>query len=173
MEKQLDRIARGNKDWKEFVADFDKKLQDWLEKGKGMEPEGPAESEKEIFEFEVCPRCGGNLYLRKGRYGKFVHCEEKECDFSSNPPAKTYKCPRCGKHMVKRKGKKSTYYNCIAYPECEGKRPVGKPHMTYDEFMQEAPDCPECGDKMELRKGKWGKFWGCKNYPDCKGTRST
>ncbi|MFP4687370.1 MAG: type I DNA topoisomerase [bacterium] len=173
MEKSLDKIAAGTKNWKEFVREFDGKLSGWLEEGKGIEPEGSAEGEKEILEFEVCPRCGGNLILRQGRYGKFVHCEEKECDFSSNPPAKTYKCPRCGRHMIKRKGKKSTYYNCIAYPECEGKRPVGKPHMTYNEFMEEAPDCPECGDKMELRKGKWGKFWGCSNYPDCKGTKST
>ena len=172
MEETLDRIARGDADWKEFVRQFDADLERWLEEGKDIEPEGDAEGFREELEFENCPRCGGTLVLRKGRYGKFVHCAADDCDFSSNPPAKTYTCPECGRHMVKKKGRKSSIYHCIAEPECGGKRPVGEPDMTLEEFQQDAPDCPECGGEMQRRKGRYGYFWGCTNYPDCKGTRS-
>jgi DNA topoisomerase-1 len=171
MEKTLDRIAAGKENWRRFVRKFDRDLDGWLEKGKNVEPEGSAEAFKEKFEFEVCPRCGSDLFLRQGRYGKFVHCAAEECDFSSNPPAKSYKCPECGRHMVKPK-KKSTVYLCIAAPECEGKRPVGKPRMTLEEFREDAPACPECGAEMARRKSRYGYFWGCTNYPKCKGTKT-
>ncbi|MGM0381467.1 MAG: type I DNA topoisomerase, partial [bacterium] len=126
MEEELDRIAEGEEDWQKYVKEFDQKLESWLEEAEGAKPEGNAELKHEILDYEVCPRCEGNLILREGKYGEFVHCEEEDCDFSSNPPAKTYLCPICERHMIKRKGKKSTFYNCIAYPECEGKRPVAE-----------------------------------------------
>jgi DNA topoisomerase-1 len=171
MEETLDEIARGNGEWSEFVEEFDSKLDDWLDEAQDLEPEGSAESRKELFEYEVCPRCGDDLYLREGQYGEFVHCADDECDFSSNPPAKTYKCPDCERHMVKQKGSKSTVYHCIAHPKCEGRRPVGEPNMTYEEFQKDAPECPDCDDTMVKRKGRYGTFWGCENYPDCDGTR--
>jgi DNA topoisomerase-1 len=167
MEETLDEIARGQGDWSEFVGQFDEKLTELLDEAEELEPEGNAETRKELFELEDCPRCEGDLYLREGQYGEFVHCESDDCDFSSNPPAKTYKCPECGRHMVKNQ---STVYRCIAHPECEGRRPVGEPHMTYEEFQQEAPDCPSCDGTMVKRKGRWGNFWGCENYPDCEET---
>ncbi len=172
MEADLDRIASGELEWKDFIREFDEKLEAWLEAGREVEPEGTAEVKKEEFEYETCPLCDSTLILREGKYGEFVHCEKDDCDFSSNPPAKTYKCPECGRHMVKEKGRNSTVYDCID-PACEGQRPVGKPNMTYEEFQADAPDCPECGETMERRKGRYGKFWGCPNYPDCEGTRST
>lgn len=172
MEQSLDRIAQGDRSWQEFVEGFDGKLDKWLKDGEDVEPEGTAERAHEKLEFEVCPRCDSDLILREGKYGPFVHCDSDECDFTANPPAKTYTCPECSRHMVKQKGRKSTYYSCIASPDCQGKRPVGQPHSTYDEFMQKAPDCPECAKKMTLRKGRYGKFWGCTSYPDCEGKRS-
>lgn len=171
METYLDEIALGEGNWREYVERFDLQLDDWLEEAEGLEPEGTAETEKEILEYEDCPRCGSSLMLRKGQYGKFVHCENDECDFSSNPPAKTYNCPECGRHMVKKNGRKSTVYHCIAEPDCGGKRPVGKPSMTLEEYREDAPDCPECSDSMVRRKGRYGNFWGCRNYPECEGTR--
>ncbi|MFW6044631.1 MAG: DNA topoisomerase [Planctomycetota bacterium] len=172
MEEKLDEIASGQGEWKEFVRSFDRDLESWLEEGKDIEPEGSAEAFSETLEFEVCPRCGSDLILRNGKYGKFVHCESDDCDFTSNPPAKSYKCPICKRHMVKRKGKKSTVYHCIAAPDCDGKRPVGEPHMTLEEFREDAPSCPECGGEMERRKGRYGYFWGCANYPECEGTKN-
>jgi DNA topoisomerase-1 len=172
MERTLDQIARGKDDWTDFVERFDEKLDQWLEAGEDLEPEGSAETRKELFEYEVCPRCGEDLYLREGQYGEFVHCSSDDCDFSSNPPAKTYRCPECDRHMVKQKGNRSTVYHCIAHPDCEGRRPVGEPNMTYEEFQDQAPDCPECDGKMVKRKGRYGTFWGCENYPDCEATQA-
>jgi ssDNA-binding Zn-finger/Zn-ribbon topoisomerase 1 len=175
MEDMLDEIAAGDESWRSFVKEFDEHLEEWLEEGKDVEPDGSASADgpKEELEYEVCPRCDEALYLREGQYGEFVHCSDDDCDFSSNPPAKSYECPECDRKMVKKNGKSSTVYHCIAEPECDGKRPVGKPNMTYEEFQSEAPDCPDCGKTMKMRKGRYGKFWGCPDYPDCEGTRQT
>jgi DNA topoisomerase-1 len=171
MEETLDEIASGEGDWSGFVEQFDEKLTRWRESADDLEPEGNAETQKELLEFEICPRCGDDLYLREGQYGEFVHCASEDCDFSSNPPAKTYICPECDRHMVKPGGKNSTVYQCIAHPDCEGRRPVGNPRMTYEEFQEEAPDCPSCEGTMVKRKGRWGNFWGCENYPECEETQ--
>jgi len=172
MEDTLDDIARGERSWRGFVRNFDEHLEEWLEEGRDVEPDGSAEGFKEKLEYEVCPRCGDDLFVRKGQYGKFVHCGDDDCDFSSNPPAKTYECPECERKMVKKNGRSSTVYHCIAEPECDGKRPVGKPNMTLEAFQSDAPDCPECEKTMQMRKGRYGKFWGCPDYPDCDGTRT-
>jgi DNA topoisomerase-1 len=171
MEEQLDEIARGKRDWSDFVAEFDQDLDEWLDEAEGMEPEGTAERTHEPLGFASCPLCDSTLIRREGQYGEFVHCEDDDCDFSSNPPAKTYRCPECDRHMVKPRGRKSTHYECLD-PECEGKRPVGSPNKTLDEFIEQAPDCPECDETMTLRKGRYGKFWGCPEYPDCEGKRT-
>ncbi|MFB6357081.1 MAG: type I DNA topoisomerase [bacterium] len=169
MEERLDQIAEGEENWRQFVEQFDDELEKWIEQGKGIEPEGTAETFKEKLDFETCPLCDSNLFLREGQYGKFVHCASDDCDFSSNPPAKTYLCPECERHMTKDGGNATVYY-CLD-PDCEGERPVGSPRKTMDEVRSQAPDCPECGSEMNLRKGRWGKFWGCSNYPDCEGTK--
>lgn len=172
MEQTLDRIASGEEEWESFVEQFDEKLEEWIESAGDVEPEGTAETEKELLEYEVCPRCEGDLYRREGQYGEFVHCDSDDCDFSSNPPAKTYQCPECDRHMVKDNGSNATVYHCIAEPDCSGKRPVGEPNMTLEAFREDAPDCPECEGSMEKRKGRYGSFWGCENYPECEATRS-
>ncbi len=171
MEKQLDKIACGELGWKNFIAKFDEQLDSWLQAGAKLSPEGSAEGEKKQLDFADCPRCGGKLVLRKGRYGKFVHCISDECEFSSNPPAKSYRCPECGKHMARSNQKKSAVYRCLNHPQCKGKRPVGKPRVDYRELQAEIGECPECGELLERRRGRYGYFWGCSRYPECSGTR--
>jgi len=172
MEEALDRIAEGSLEWRDFLKDFDEKLTGWLEAGADIEPQGTAETEKEELQYAECPRCGGNLISRRGQYGKFVHCDREDCDFTSNLPAKSYSCPICERHMVKQKGSRSAVYHCLAHPDCEGRRPVGKPKMNYSELQENIGPCPECGAKMDRRKGRYGYFWGCSKYPECKGTKT-
>lgn len=172
MEEQLDKIANGKLKWKDFVKRFDNRLDEWLDQAQNTEPKMSAARDKTELDYATCPLCDSDLIKRKGQYGYFVHCTDDDCEFSSDVPAKTYKCPECDRHMVKGQNGNSGIYNCID-PDCSGKRPVGEPNMTYEEYNDKAPECPECEGDMELRSGKYGSFWGCVNYPDCNGTVQT
>ncbi len=68
MEEDLDKIARGEKDWKKSIKDFydsfvkelDKASQNLLK----LEDYSPIK----------CEKCGSPMVLRKSRYGKFLAC---------------------------------------------------------------------------------------------------
>ncbi len=70
-----------------------------------------------------CPKCGGDLELREGRYGKFISCANyPECKFTKNYLDKIgMKCPDCkeGEVIVKRTRRGKTFYGCSRYPKCE------------------------------------------------------
>ncbi|MBS3741161.1 MAG: type I DNA topoisomerase [Candidatus Cloacimonetes bacterium] len=94
---------------------------------------------------EKCPKCGGDLVLKEGRYGKFWACSNfPKCKFTK-PHLLEEKCPECGNALVKRKNsKKRTFYGCSAYPKCKfitNKKPV-------------KIECPECGAPTMFVKSK-------------------
>ncbi len=65
-----------------------------------------------------CPKCGGEINIRKTQKGKvFYGCERyPECDFVSWYEPTNVKCPKCGGMTVKKKkgrGKKGDTYECI------------------------------------------------------------
>ncbi|GAF80884.1 unnamed protein product, partial [marine sediment metagenome] len=70
-----------------------------------------------------CPKCGEELTLKEGRFGKFIACTNyPKCKFT-----KTYldkigmKCPECseGEIVVKRSRRGRTFYGCSQYPKCK------------------------------------------------------
>jgi ssDNA-binding Zn-finger/Zn-ribbon topoisomerase 1 len=75
---------------------------------------------------EVCPKCGGKLVRKQGKYGEYTCCENKPntCDYvkpkevAISEHAKD--CPKCkeGK-LVVRKGKYGNFLGCSRYPECD------------------------------------------------------
>ncbi len=77
MEKELDEIAEGKKDWTELLRDFYGSFKNLLEKASLdmnsniKKPEVRTTVEK--IE-KTCPKCGKGLVIRKSRYGKFIGC---------------------------------------------------------------------------------------------------
>ena len=69
MEKELDEIAEGEDDYVHALTTFEDKFEPLLEnaydKMEQIQPEKTGEQ---------CPECGGDLVIRKGRYGTFVAC---------------------------------------------------------------------------------------------------
>ncbi len=125
MEEDLDRISRGEKEWKkvikEFYTPFDK-----IRK----EVEGTAERVQIPVEEtgEVCPKCGatekGKVVIRTGRFGKFRSCNRfPECDYTENIVEKLEgaKCPLCkeGEVIIKNSRWGKSFYGCIRYPDCD------------------------------------------------------
>lgn len=55
----------------------------------------------------ACPKCGGEILLKKTRKGRIYYgCEHNpECDFMSWAKPVSKKCPRCGSYMVEKGNK--------------------------------------------------------------------
>ena len=75
MENELDEIANGEDTYLHAITTFEDKFEPLLDKAnKEMEKVEPKKTG------EKCPECGGDLVIRKGRYGEFVACSNyPEC----------------------------------------------------------------------------------------------
>ncbi len=119
MEDGLDDIARGEKSWLRLIRDFWKWFQPLITKVKETAQRVKVEVEKIG---EKCPKCGGDLVVRIGRYGKFISCSNyPKCDYTREYVEKTgLKCPECGGEVIIRRTKKGRkYYACSNYPKCK------------------------------------------------------
>jgi DNA topoisomerase-1 len=165
MEEDLDDIAEGNKKWvsviEGFYAPFHKNL---TSKTK--------EVKKEDFQEKLereCPKCGGELIVKFGRFGKFIACsnypnckytektaEEKKVD--EEHAGET--CDLCGAPMVVKRGKFGSFLGCSRYPECKGIKKIEKKTGII---------CPKCakGEIVEKKSKRGRLFYGCNNYPNC------
>jgi DNA topoisomerase-1 len=139
MERRLDDVEEGRQSWTEFLHGF---YGDFKETMKKAEAE-MNRVEKPVEETdEICPDCGRNLVIRRGRFGRFISCSGfPECSYSRSMMTKTGAlCPNCGGDLVERKTrqKKRIFYGCSNYPTCNfaiWERPVPDP-------------CPKCGGLM-------------------------
>ena len=53
-----------------------------------------------------CPKCGGEVVLRKTKKGRrYFGCENQECDFMSWQKPSNEKCPECGSYMLEKGNK--------------------------------------------------------------------
>ena len=94
-----------------------------------------------------CDICGGEMVIRKGRYGSFYACAKyPECK-STKPITKDTNvlCPICGSKIVIKHGKnKTVFYSCEKYPECK--------FSSWD--IPQNEQCPKCGSVLMRKKGK-------------------
>ncbi|MFT7824748.1 MAG: type I DNA topoisomerase [Sulfurimonas sp.] len=166
MEEVLDEIGEGRKGWqkvlKEFYTPFMQKIEEGKKNIKSLKTAIPTG--------EMCPKCGSELLLRKGRYGEFIACSNfPKCKYTKNtdgtepeqPEETDEKCDKCGAPMVIKDSRRGKFLACSAYPKCKNAKSLTPPKEL------EVP-CPECGGKLQEREGRRGKFYGCTNYPKCK-----
>ena len=164
MEKELDEIAEGEDDYVHALTTFEDKFEPLLEnaydKMEQIQPEKTGEQ---------CPECGGDLVIRKGRYGTFVACSNyPTCKYIKKDPEEVEytgeTCPKCGSPMIFKKGRYGKFEACSNYPECKyikNEKKKAEPVMT-DEV------CPNCGSPIVIKKGRFGEFKACSAYPKCK-----
>lgn len=112
MEKRLDDVEMGKEEWKQiirdFYPDFKKSVENAAEKLEKIEIK---DEETDI----ICEKCGRNMVIKYGRYGKFLACP----GFPECQNAKPYfeeagvSCPECGgKVLIKKTKKGRIYYGC-------------------------------------------------------------
>lgn len=142
VEALLDQIEEGNLDWKVVVRNFYPDLDEAVKQAeKELEKVSIAD---EVTE-EICEKCGRNMVVKYGPYGKFLVCPGfPECRNTKSYLEKIgVSCPDCGREVVIRKTKKGRrYYGCEGYPDCN--------FMTWQKPTNKK--CPKCGSVL-VEKG--------------------
>lgn len=145
MEKELDDIADGEKEWIDLIAEFYIPFEVLLKKAE--DTIGEIKIQDEVSD-EICELCGRNMVYKMGRFGRFLACPGfPECR-NTKPILESIgvKCPKCDGDLIKRKTKKGRkFFGCSNYPKCD--------FVTWDEPTKEK--CPECGGILVKKyKGK-------------------
>jgi len=150
MEKNLDLIEQGDKDWIETLHEFHDGFEKTLAEAKKAMEGITMKLPEEETEF-ICEKCGKRMVIKMGRYGKFIACP-------GYPECKNIKkivneidadCPQCGKKVIVKKSHRGrVFYGCSGYPECN--------FMSWNEPTREK--CPQCGKILFVRKGKVPKL---------------
>ena len=158
MEAQLDEVEEGTKEWKQTLSDFYGPFAEELEAAEKA-LEGKRLSVPDEVTDIVCDKCGRNMVVKSGRFGKFLACPGyPECKNTMAIVEKTPgECPTCGGQILKKKSKNGyAYYGCENFPECT--------FMTWDVPQKEK--CEVCGKTLYKRSGRGPKKMFCAN-PDC------
>ena len=163
MEEQLDEVETGKVNWRElisgFYGGFEKELQQAEKDLDGERIKVPDEVSEEI-----CPKCGRNLVIKSGRFGRFLACPGwPECDHTQpiviEMPGR---CPKCGGRILKKTSKRGfAYYGC---ENNSGRNGVKCDFMTWDVPVKD--NCPSCGHTMFKKSGRGFKRPFCIN-PEC------
>ncbi len=121
MEKGLDLIAEGEKTRLDTLNDFYEPFESKMEYAYKHMTGADA-----LYLEEVCPKCGGRLVKKQGKFGEFICCEFKpeSCDYVKPKEIKisenAKECPKCHQgRLVTRKGKYGNFLGCSRYPECD------------------------------------------------------
>ena len=146
MERNLDCIADGSKEWietlGEFYGDFEKNLAEVKKDMEGIDMKIPDE-ETDI----ICEKCGRKMVIKTGRYGKFIACPGfPECrNIKKIVVEMDADCPKCGGKVVRQKSKRGkVFYGCSNYPTCD--------FVSWDEPTREK--CPKCGRILYKKQTK-------------------
>jgi len=144
MEKKLDDVEEGNKEWRSLIGDFYSDFENVLKTAEDQI--GEVEIADEVTDVQ-CEKCGRFMVIKMGRFGKFLACPGyPEC--KNAKPIVEYAgvdCPKCGSKIVYRKTKKGKkYITCEDAASCD--------FRSWDLPVSEV--CPLCGKFM--LKSTWG-----------------
>lgn len=149
MERKLDEVEEGQKEWVEIIREFYDQFAKVFEEAEAQIDKIEIKDEETDIE---CEKCGRNMVIKLGRYGKFLACPGfPECRNTKAIFEETgVNCPKCGGKVViknTRKGRK--YLGCENYPECG--------FMTWDKHTKQK--CPKCSNFLAIKKsGKKSKL---------------
>ncbi len=146
MENDLDKVENGDVQWVELLRSFYGGFEQTLKEAKA-EMEGVKLKLKEDETDIICDKCGRQMVVKMGRYGKFIACPGyPECKNILKYVEKIgVSCPKCGGDViVKHTKSKRVFYGCSNYPNCD--------FVSWNEPVNER--CPQCGQILFKRKGK-------------------
>lgn len=150
-ENKLDHVEDGTVDWVNLLKEFYEPFSKQLEEAKELMTE--VEIEPEVTDV-ICEKCGRNMVVKFGRFGKFLACPGyPECKNTQPFTVKTGVACTCGKgELVERRTKRGrVFYGCSNYPECD--------FTLWDKPIPKK--CPECGSFLVEKRNKQGKIYQC------------
>ena len=144
METELDEIADNKMDNIKVLSDFYNDFEPLVEKAfTDMEKKEPTKTG------EICPNCGSELVIRKGRYGEFTACSNyPKCTYIKQEKKELKEicdCPICkkGKIIEKTTKRNKIFYGCDNYPKCK----------TATWYLPTGELCPECKNLLIEKNG--------------------
>ncbi len=154
VEEQLDKVAQGERQWKDVISEFYGGLESELKKA--LDETARVKVPDEVSDV-VCDKCGRMMVYKQGRNGRFLACP----GFPSCRNTKSIvenvgvNCPECGKPLIYRHSKTGKkYISCSGYPECK--------FISWN--VPTGEKCPKCGKHLEYVYNKSGKrFVSCSN----------
>ncbi len=139
LENQLDDIANGKVNEKEFLKNFWKEFEPRIDEAdKTLEVKLPE------FVGKKCPKCKeGELVYKRSRYGKFIGCEKfPECKYMETLNKKEesievdYSCPKCSTKMVIKKSRYGKYFvACPKFPKCKTILPNEEGNKLIEKYL--------------------------------------
>ena len=140
MEEQLDEVEAGKLDYIQLLHNFYDGFEAALKQAE-IDLEGKRIKIKDEVTDVICEKCGRNMVIKSGRFGKFLACPGfPECTNTKPITEDTgASCPVCGAKVVKKKSARGyVYYSCVKYPTCQ--------FMTWDKPLK--TKCPNCDSSL-------------------------
>ena len=151
MENELDTVEKGQVQWVELIDEFYQDFEKTLKKAKADMDGVKIELEEDQTDI-VCEKCGRNMVIKVGRFGKFIACPGyPECKNIKKYVQKIgVPCPKCnGDVIIRTTKKKRIFYGCSNYPNCD--------FVSWNEPVNER--CPQCGNILYKKNGKKGTIY--------------
>jgi len=151
MEKDLDIIEDGKKEWRDLIGSFYNDFEKAFEQAE-IATEGVSYKIPDEETDEICENCGKNMVIKMGRFGKFLACPGyPECKNTKRILKDTGGiCPLCAGKIIEKKSKKGKkFFGCEHNPTCG--------FLSWDEPTKEL--CPKCQKTLMKKSGKSGKIY--------------
>jgi len=156
IEDALDKVEAGTETWQEVVDFF---YQPFSQLVATAEAEVEAVTIPDELVDAYCPECGGQLVIKRGRFGSFHACSAwPKCSFTKSIALDTgVVCPACANGtLLERKARRGNrnFYGCSAFPECN--------FVSWEKPVSRL--CPECGSSamsQRLMKRQGGVRFRC------------
>lgn len=151
MESKLDDVVNGNK-WQDVLANFYPHFNESI--NKAYQGERRVKLEEEVTDV-ICDKCGANMVVRNGKFGKFLACPNyPKCKNIKNIVEPVAVCPRCKGDIVKKHTKTGkVFFGCANYPKCD--------FMSWE--LPAPIFCPKCRNVMRIVEKDNQKQYVCIN----------
>ncbi|CAM4064199.1 DNA topoisomerase III [Lederbergia lenta] len=109
-ENELEKIARGKGQSKEFLQNIRKQTKELVSEVKKSNKAYKAHN----ITGSKCPECSSLMKEIKGRDGRVLVCSNRDCNFRrrKDPKLSNKRCPQCRKKMEMHNGKAGMYFQC-------------------------------------------------------------
>ncbi|AGT32011.1 DNA topoisomerase III [Geobacillus genomosp. 3] len=109
-ERELEAIARGNGNPKQFLTNIRRQTEQLVAEIKQSERTYKAPNLTNL----TCPECGALLKERKTKDGRMLVCSNLQCRYRRrrDPKLSNRRCPQCHRRMEIHEGKAGLYFQC-------------------------------------------------------------